>query len=148
MLKSGGLARLWHRPLVRYVKLRFAHAPGILGTFSPSPTSKRTASLRSRHTSRHVRHARAVMAVGIAIPCWRGKRSRHSRRMRNPQFYVSGKRSMDDYTDDYRCNIDSGLTCSTGQHFNEKHLLNIIQITACQMMLSWSMKNYSEPFIS
>ena len=25
---------------------------------------------------------------------WRGKRSRHSRRMRNPQFYVSGKRPM------------------------------------------------------
>ena len=26
---------------------------------------------------------------------WRGKRSRHSRRMRNPQFYVSGKRPME-----------------------------------------------------
>ena len=25
---------------------------------------------------------------------WRGKRSRHSRRMRNPEFYVSGKRPM------------------------------------------------------
>ena len=25
---------------------------------------------------------------------WRGKRSRHSRRMRNPHFYVSGKRPM------------------------------------------------------
>ena len=25
---------------------------------------------------------------------WRGKRSRHSRRMRNPRFYVSGKRCM------------------------------------------------------
>ena len=25
---------------------------------------------------------------------WRGKRSRHSRRMHNPQFYVSGKRPM------------------------------------------------------
>ena len=43
---------------------------------------------------RHVRHARAVMHVGIANPRWRGKRSRHSRRMRNPQFYVSGKRPM------------------------------------------------------
>ena len=38
--------------------------------------------------------ARAVMHVGIANPWWRGKRSRHSRRMRNPQFYVSGKRSI------------------------------------------------------
>ena len=25
---------------------------------------------------------------------WRGKRSRHSRRMRNPQFHVSGKKSI------------------------------------------------------
>ena len=36
--------------------------------------------------------ARAVMHVGIVNPQWRGKRSRHSRRMRNPQFYVFGKR--------------------------------------------------------
>ena len=36
-----------------------------------------------------VRHA--VMHVGIANPRWRGKRSRHSRRMRRPQFYLSGK---------------------------------------------------------
>ena len=35
------------------------------------------------------------MHVGIANMRWRGKRSRHSRRMRNPQFYVSGKRPME-----------------------------------------------------
>ena len=34
------------------------------------------------------------MHVGIANPRWRGKRSRHSRCMRNPQFYVSVKRSI------------------------------------------------------
>ena len=34
------------------------------------------------------------MHVGFANPQWRGKRSRHSRRMHNPQFYVSGKRPM------------------------------------------------------
>ena len=39
-------------------------------------------------------NARAVMHVGIAILHWRGKRSRHSRCMRNPHFYVSGKRPM------------------------------------------------------
>ena len=33
-----------------------------------------------------MRDARAVMHVGIANPRWRGKRSRYSRRMRNPQF--------------------------------------------------------------
>ena len=43
------------------------------------------------HASRHVRHARAVMHVGIANPRCRGKRSR---RTRNPHFYASGKRPM------------------------------------------------------
>ena len=38
----------------------------------------------------------AVMHIGIANPNprWRVKRSRHSRRMRNPQFCVSDKRPM------------------------------------------------------
>ena len=35
------------------------------------------------------------MHVEIAYPRWRGKRSRHSRCMRNAQFYASGKRPMD-----------------------------------------------------
>ena len=83
-----------HGPLVRYDKLRVGHAPGMPGTFFPPPTSKGTATKRSRHASRHVRHARAVMHVGIASPRWRGKRSWHSRRIRNPQFYVSGKGSI------------------------------------------------------
>ena len=39
-----------------------------------------------------VRHARAVMHAGIANSQCRGKRSRHSRRMHNPQLYVSSKR--------------------------------------------------------
>ena len=38
-------------PLNRYVKLRVVHAPGILGTYSPPPTSKETASQRSWHAS-------------------------------------------------------------------------------------------------
>ena len=83
-----------HGPLTRYAKSRVAHTAGMPGTFSPPPTSKETASQRSRHASRHVRHARDVMHVGIATPWWRGKRSQHSRRMRNLQFYVSGKRPI------------------------------------------------------
>ena len=50
--------------------------------------------LVSHHAPRHVLDARGVMHVGIAKPRRRGKRSQHSRRMRNPHFYVSGKRSM------------------------------------------------------
>ena len=57
------------------------------GTFSPPTASNETANQRSRHASWHVRHACAVMHVGIANPRRRGKRSRHSRRMRSPQFY-------------------------------------------------------------
>ena len=37
----------------------------------------------------------AVMHVGIANPRWWGKRSRHSRRMRDPQYYQSGNRPLD-----------------------------------------------------
>ena len=81
-------------PLARSVKLRIAHAADMPGTFSSPPTSKETVSKWSRHASRHVRDARAVMHVGIANPRWRGKCSRHFRRMRNPQFYVSGKRPI------------------------------------------------------
>ena len=83
-----------HGPLARYVILQVAHATGMSGTFSPPPTSKETASKRSRHASRHMPDACAVMHVGIANPPWRGKRSQYSRRMRNPQFHVSGKRPM------------------------------------------------------
>ena len=36
----------------------------------------------------------ATMHVGIANTRWRGKRSRHAQRMRNPQFCVSGKRPI------------------------------------------------------
>ena len=83
-----------NRTLARYVKLQFANAPGMSGTLPPPPTSKETASYRSRHSSRHVGHARAVMHVGIANPRWWRKRFRHSRRMRIHQFYVSVKRPM------------------------------------------------------
>ena len=85
---------LSHRPVRRNVKLWVAHVPGIPVTFPPPSTSKETASSRSRHASRHVRDARAVMHVGIANLRWRGKRSRHSRRMRNLQCYLSDRRSM------------------------------------------------------
>ena len=66
-----------HGPLTRYVKLRAAHAPGMTGKLFPAPDFKC-----------------AVMHVGIVNPRWWVKRSRHSRRMRNPLFCVSGKRPM------------------------------------------------------
>ena len=52
---------LFNGPFTRYVKLRFAHAPGLAKNDFPA-----TASLRYRHAPRHVRHARAGMHVGVA----------------------------------------------------------------------------------
>ena len=37
---------------------------------------------------------RRSLISGFLWSRWRGKRSRHSRRMRNPQFYVSGRRPI------------------------------------------------------
>ena len=81
-------------PFTRYAKLRVAHAPGMPGTFSPP--------LRFSNPDMH--HGTCVTHVSWCMPgsltsCfrwsrWQGKRFRHSRRMRNPQFCVSGKRPM------------------------------------------------------
>ena len=44
--------------------------------------------MRSRHASRHVPWCMpGSLTSGFLWSRWRGKRSRHSRRMRNPQFY-------------------------------------------------------------
>ena len=81
-------------PLTRYAKLRVAHAPGMPGTFSPPP----------RYSDPDMHHGTCLTHVPWCMPGlqtsgflgsrWRGKRSRHSRRMRNPQFCASGKRPM------------------------------------------------------
>ena len=81
-------------PLAKYVKLRVAHAQGMPGTFSPPPR----VSDPDMHHGTCVTHVPWCMpgslTSGFLWSRWRGKRSRHSRRMRNPQFYVSGKRPI------------------------------------------------------
>ena len=82
-------------PLARYVKLRVAHAPGMPGTFFPS----------TRVSDPDVHHGTCVTHVPWCMPGsrtseflwsrWRGKRSRHSRRMRNTHVYVSGNRPIE-----------------------------------------------------
>ena len=85
-----------HRPLTRYAKLRVAHAPGRPGTFSPP---SRVHDPDSHHGT-CVTHVPWCMpgslTSGFLWSGWRGKRSRHSRRMRNPQSYASGKRPITD----------------------------------------------------
>ena len=80
-----------HGSLNRYVKLWVAHVPG---TFSPP----------SRVSDPDMHHGTCVAHVpwcmtgsltrGFPWSRWRGKRSWHSLRMRNSQFYVSGKRPL------------------------------------------------------
>ena len=70
----------------RYVKLRVAHAPGMPGTFSPSLR----VSDPDMHQGTCVAHAPwcipESLTSGFLWSQCRAKRSRHSRRMRNPQF--------------------------------------------------------------
>ena len=70
------------------------HAPGMPGTLSPSPR----ASDPDMHHGTCVTHVPWCMpgslTSGFLWSRLRGKRSRHSRRMRNPQYYVSGKRPI------------------------------------------------------
>ena len=82
-----------HGPLARYAIFWVAHAPGMPGTFFPP--------LRVSDPDMH--HGTCVTHVPWCMPGsltsafwsrWRGKRSWYSRRMRNPQFYVSGKRPI------------------------------------------------------
>ena len=72
-----------HGPLDRYVQLRVAHEPAILGTFSPPPL-----------VSDPDMHQGTCVTSGFVWSRWRGKLSRHSRRMRNPPFYVFAKRPI------------------------------------------------------
>ena len=98
VIKGFGHVFVDYGPLTIYVKLRVAHAPGMPKTFTLPPTSNKIFSLQSRHASRHVLHARAVMHIGIANPRWRGKPSRHSRRMGNQQFDISGTKLIQHYS--------------------------------------------------
>ena len=83
-----------HGPLTRYVKLWVVHAPGMPGTFSPPPRI----SDPDMHHGTCVTHVPwckpGPLISGLLWSRWWGKRSRHSWRMHNPQFYVSGKRPM------------------------------------------------------
>ena len=81
------MAWFLHGPFTRYVKLRGAHAPRMPGTFSPP----QRVSDPDMHHGTCVTHVPWCMAgsltSGFPWSQWRGKRSRHSRRRCNPQFY-------------------------------------------------------------
>ena len=76
-----------YRPLARYAKLSIAHAPGMPGTFTLPP---RVSDPDMRHGT-YMAHVPWFMlgslTSGFLWSRWRGKRSRHSRRMCNPHFW-------------------------------------------------------------
>ena len=77
--------RTMHGPLTRYVKLRVAHAPGMPGTFSPHPTSKKPlVSDPGMHHGTCVTHVPGCMSGSLTRGDGEDVPSRHSRRMRKP----------------------------------------------------------------
>ena len=83
---STSLVRPWSSYQIRKIA-----GCACAGNVFPASDFKGNSYLATQHASRHVRHARTVMHVGIANPRWRGI----SRRMRIPHFYVSGKRPVE-----------------------------------------------------
>ena len=84
-----------HGPLTIYVKLRVVHAPGMPGTFSP-PLQVSDPNMHHGTCVTHVPWCKLGSLMSSFLwSQWWGKHSRHSWRMRNPQFYVSGKRPTD-----------------------------------------------------
>ena len=78
-----------HGSLTRYAKSRVAYAPGMSGTFYSSP---RVSDPDMHHVTCVTLCMPGSLTSGSLWSRWRGKRSRHSRRIHNPRFYVSGKR--------------------------------------------------------
>ena len=81
-------------PLTRYEKIAGYACAGNVGNVSPPPR----VSDPDMHHGTCVTHVTWCMpgslTSGFLWSRWRGKRSRHFRSMRNPQFCVSGKRPM------------------------------------------------------
>ena len=62
-----------------------------------------------------------LLTCGLFLSQWRGKLSRHSRRMRNQQFYISGKRPMI-WIDQNKQKRDALLYC-----YFESMMISIVQ---------------------
>ena len=63
-------------------------------TFSPPPRLSDPDMLQGTCVTHVPWCMPGSLTSGFLWTRWRGKRSRHSRRMRNPQFYVPGKKPM------------------------------------------------------
>ena len=90
------LQQIWRssNELQRFDRIVGCACAGNAGIVFPPPR----VSDPEMHHGTYVTHVpwciSGLLTSGFLWSRWRGKRSRHSRRMRNPQFYVSGKRPM------------------------------------------------------
>ena len=86
------ISKSYHGPLVRYIKLLVAYAPGMAGTFSPPPPVSDPYMPHGACVTHVPCCMSGSLTSGFLWSRCRGKRSRHSRRMSNRQWYASGKR--------------------------------------------------------
>ena len=91
-----GILESWASRQMR--KIARCACAGNTGNGFPATNFKGNPWLASQHASRHVRHARAVMHVGIANPRWRGNVPGIPRACATHSF-TSGKRPMHTYPD-------------------------------------------------
>ena len=76
-------------PFTRYAILRVAHAPGMPGTFS-LPLRVSNPGMHDGTCMMHMPLCMpGLLTSGLLWSQWWGKRSQHSRRLHNLQFYVS-----------------------------------------------------------
>ena len=73
---------------------KIAHAPGMPGTFSPWPRVSDPDMYHGTCVTHVPWYMPGSLTSGFLWSRWRRIRSRHSRRMCNPQFYVCGKRPI------------------------------------------------------
>ena len=85
---SPAVGHCVYHGFLTYTKLRIVHAPVMPGTFSTSPR------VSVPDIWRMCRDACGIANCRFPLKSVAGKRSRYSRRMRKPQFCVSGKRHM------------------------------------------------------
>ena len=117
---------LFHEPIARYVKLRVAHVPGMAGTLSPPPQ----VSDPDMHHDTCVTHVPWCMlwslTSGFLWSQWWGKRSRHSRRMRKPQLYVSGEKQIATYPCKHVVMCQNRTEVNTGHWSFYNHIPNLV----------------------
>ena len=130
--QSQPCAPFFHEHLTRYVKLWDAHAPGVPGTFFPPP---RVGDPDMHHGTCEMPWCMpGSVTSGFLVSRCRGKRSQHSRRMRNPQFYASGKKAMSaEERQEFLSGILTWSSCCTDKNRPLPYKLIRIQFNATYM---------------